>query len=358
MEVKSVELKENKSAQEVEADLLKNHEEKEKEVDNQDPEPDEVVEDNVQADKPELTEAEIFSFIKNKYGRDITSLDELTAAKESEEMSEEMKVYSKYNKETGRGINDFVKLNREIDESDSNSLLKEYFAATEEGLDESDIQLMMEDFDYDEDIDEDADVRKVKLAKKKAVNKAKKYFNEQKEKYRVPLESSGKSLSESENEEISAYRQYIESSKTYEEETKKKRDWFEKQTDLVFGSEFKGFEFTLDDKKLTFSPGDAAELKKAQSNPQNFVSKYIGEDGLIEDAAGYHKTLSIAMNPDKFAKFFYDQGKAESSDSSMRKMKNINMSERTAPEVTSKGGTQFKSLESDSGNSLKIKSRK
>jgi hypothetical protein len=90
-------------------------------------------------------------------------------------------------------------------------------------------------------------------------------FNEQKEKYRVPLESSGSSISESEAKDLEAYKQYIESSKTYEEELQRKRDWFFKKTDNVFGSEFKGFEFTLDDKKITYSPGDATELKKAQS---------------------------------------------------------------------------------------------
>jgi hypothetical protein len=37
----------------------------------------------------------------------------------------------------------------------------------------------------------------------------------------------------------------------------------------------------------------------------------LNEDGLIEDAVGYHKALAVAMNPEKFAKFFYEQGKAE-----------------------------------------------
>ena len=168
-------------------------------------------------------------------------------------------------------------------------MLKEYFFATEDGLDAEDIESMMEDYIIDEDFDEESDIKKKKIARKKIIAKAKKYFEEQKEKYRVPLESRGSSISESEAEEMAAYKQYIESAKTYEEEASRKRDWFHKKTDDVFGSEFKGFEFTLDDKKIVFSPGDATELKKIQSNPQSFISKYLDENGMISDAVGYNR---------------------------------------------------------------------
>jgi len=355
LKVRAVEAVEEKSIQEVEEQLLEQHEQKfseetiEEEAPQQEEQPEYIA--------PELSEDDVLSFIKNKYGRDINSLDELTAVRESEELPEDVSAYFKYKKETGRGIEDFVKLNKNIDDLDSDTLLKEYFFATEEGLDAEDIESMMEDFMIDEEFDEESDVKKKKIARKKTIAKAKKYFEEQKEKYRVPLESRGSSISESEAEEIQAYKQYIESAKTYEEESNRKRDWFHKKTDDVFGSEFKGFEFTLDDKKIVFSPGDAAELKKIQSNPQSFISKYLDESGMISDAVGYHRSLSLAMNPDKFAKFFYEQGKAEATDDVMRKTKNINMSERSTPQVTSKGGFQVKSLNDTSGRGLKIKSK-
>ena len=109
---------------------------------------------------------------------------------------------------------------------------------------------------------------------------------------------------------------------------------------------------------MFFSPGDAQALKKAQETPMNFVNKYIDENGLVNDAAGYHKALAVAMNPDKFAQFFYEQGKSEATEDVMRKTKNINMSERRAPEVTNKGGMQVKSVNPDSGRGLKIRSIK
>ena len=357
--VKEVGVVDSKSVQEVEQELLKKHEDSF----NDDAEvvSEEVIENEepaVELQKEELTEESVLSFIKNKYGRDISSLDELTAAKESEEMPEDVAAYYKYKKETGRGFDDFAKLQVNHDEMDSDKLLRDYLLATEDGLDSEDIEMLMEDYSFDEELDDDSDIKKIKIARKKTIAKAKSYFNDQKEKYRVPLESSGSSISESDAEELEAYKQYTESAKTYEEEISRKRDWFNKKTDDVFGSEFKGFEFTLDDKKVTFSPGDATELKKIQSDPQNFINKFLNDDGLIEDAVGYHKALSIAMNPEKFAQYFYSQGKAEATDDVMRKTKNINMSERKTPEITSKGGMQIKSLDKDSGRGLRIKSKK
>ena len=360
IKVKEVGVVEEKSVQQVEQELLEKHEEKlnEEVASEVAPEETESVEPEVELQKEDLTEESVLSFIKNRYGRDISSLDELTAAKESEKMPEDVAAYYKYKKETGRGFDDFAKLQVNYDEMDTDKLLRDYLMATEDGLDPEDIEMLMEDYSFDEDLDDDSDIKKIKIARKKTIAKAKSYFNDQKEKYRVPLESSRDSISESDAKDLEAYKQYIESAKTYEEEINRKRDWFNKKTDGVFGSEFKGFEFTLDDKKVTFSPGDATELKKIQSDPQNFIGKFLNDDGLIEDAVGYHKALSIAMNPEKFAKFFYEQGKAEATDDVIRKTKNINMSERKTPEVTSKGGMQIKSLSNDSGRGLKIRSKK
>jgi len=126
----------------------------------------------------------------------------------------------------------------------------------------------------------------------------------------------------------------------------------------VFSQEFKGFEFNIDDKKVVFSPGDATELKKLQSTPTNFINKYLDESGMVSDAAGYHRALAIAMNPEKFAKFFYEQGQADATDDVTKKIKNVNMSERRVPEAIVKGGMQIREVNPGSGKGLKIKSIK
>ena len=369
LKVRAVDAVEEKSVQEVENELLQKHEEKFSEPSESLEETPKVeintTEESVVEDTPEveetpqeLSEDDVLSYIGKRYGKEINSFDELmTERKESEELPEDVASYFKYKKETGRGIEDYVKLQRDFDSMNPDSLLREYLVATEgEGLDAEDIDSLMEDYSYDEELDDEAVIKKTKLAKKKTIAKAKKYFNEQKEMYKQPLESSPVATSESENEEFQAYKQYIESVKTQQEESDAKRSWFIKKTDEVFTEDFKGFEFSLGDNTVTYSPGDTQSIKKNQETPMNFINKYLDEDGLMKDAGGYHRALAIAMNPDKFANFFYEQGKSEATEDVLRKTKNINMSERRAPEVTNKGGFQVKSVNPDSGRGLKIRS--
>jgi hypothetical protein len=107
---------------------------------------------------------------------------------------------------------------------------------------------------------------------------------------------------------------------------------------------------------LTFNPGEAAEIKKSQNTPMNLINKFMDEKtGMIKDAPGYHRALAVAMNPEKFAKFFYEQGKADASESEIKGIKNINMTERKAPEASSKSEVKVKAVNPDSGNGLKIR---
>jgi hypothetical protein len=144
-------------------------------------------------------------------------------------------------------------------------LLKEYLTATQEGLDSDDIEALMDDYRFDEELDDESTVKKAKIAKKKVLAEAKKYFNSQKEKYKMPLESSTAFISDEEKEIYESYKQYTQQARTIEEENNRKRQWFDQKTNEVFGGEFKGFEFNINDKKFTFAPGDANELKKMQN---------------------------------------------------------------------------------------------
>jgi len=352
---------ESKSVQEVENELLEKHEQQMKNEEQTAQEP--VAEENkVETPNEEfkIKDEDVLSHIKNRYGKEINSLDELFSERESSpELPEDVEAFFKYKKETGRGMDDFIKLNKDFDEMDSDTLLADYYKHTEEGLDSDDINDLIDSkFGYDEDLDEESLIKKQKLAKKRELNKAKKFFKEQQESYKVPLESSKGSDDLSSNEEYKAYRDKMKDAESVEAENQKKREWFSKKTDELFSDGFKGFEFSVNDEKFTFKPADAAELKESQQSPMNFVNKYIGEDGLLSDAAGYHKALSAAMNPDKFAKFFYEQGQAAAVDGMAKKSKNIDMDTRRAPEVTKKGGMQVRSVSQDSGRGLKIRSKR
>jgi hypothetical protein len=369
IKVRAVDANEEKSSQQIEQELLNKHEEKL----NRDDSEESNIETNkveiktnyeepkIQEDEEiktsELTEEEVLKFIGSRYGKEIKSLDEFNQQREEEPLPEDVSTYLKYKKDTGRGFDDFAKLQKNYDEMEPEKLLREYLTATEKGLDSDDITDLMEDYVYDEDLDDDKDIRKIKLAKKKTIAKAKEYFEQQQEKYRVPLESRRESNSET-DEDYKAYKQYIAEASTVEEQNSRKREVFTQKTDDLF-SEFKGFEFTFDDNKVYFSPGDSDELKKSQSDSSNFIRKFLDDDGVMRDAEGYHRSLAMAMHPDKFAKFFYEQGKSSAAEDTMKKLKNINMTTRNASEAsTTKGGMQIKSVTNDHGRGLKIRSRK
>ena len=372
--VKAVEAVEEKSSQQIEQELLTKHEESFTDVGESNStdntvtltdttntttaEETPVAEQDKEITSSEVSEDDVLKFIGKRYGKEITSLDEFNQTRaDNEPLPEDVSKYLKYKKDTGRGINDFYELQKDYDEVEPDKLLADYLSATEKGLDADDIQDLMEEYSFDEDLDDEKQIRKIKLSKKKIIAKAKDYFAEQQEMYKVPLESRGASDSEKakENEE---YNQYVNNAKTESDRLKRNREVYLQKTSDVF-DEFKGFEFELDGNKILFSPGDAAELKKIHSNPVEFSNKYQGEDGTLKDAAGYHKSLAMAMQPDRFAKFFFEQGKSAAADESMRKMKNVNMTTRSAPETSStKGGMQIKSVTPDHGRGLKIRSKR
>ena len=372
IKVKDLGLVEEKSRAEVEEQLLKKHEEKFEDT----PQQQEVAEkvntnEPVQEDSPEpvenktpsseLNDENVLSYIKDRYNKDINSVDELFAEKEANEpLPEDVSAYLKYKKETGRGIEDFYRLQKDYTDMDENSVLANYYASTEEGLDEIDIQDIIEDkFDFDEEIDDPKDIKKIKLAKKRELAKAKKFLNEQKDKYKVPLESSGDGLSADQQENLNAYKSYIDESKSIKEQNEKKYNYFLNKTNEVFNNDFKGFDFKVGENNLTFKPGTADELKNVQKDVTNFINKYMDDKGLIADAKGYHKALSVAMNPDKFAQFFYDQGVSNAVDNVSRKSKNINMDVRQAPQSVSKDGMKIRPVgNTDSGRGLRIRSIK
>ena len=381
MEIKVREVKpiESKGIQELEEELLNRHEEQ---IQVQavsegatpivvmtpeptpnppaEPEPEPTPEPEPQPEpvSTELKEEDVLSYISKRYNKEINSFDELVSERSEEQLPEDVSAYLKYRKETGRSFEDFIKLKEDFDSMDPDNLLRNYLKSTQVGLDDEDIDVMMEEYSYNEDLDDDSTIKRAKLAKKKLVAEAKQYFNTQKEKYKMPLESRTADISPEEKEELQAYKQYISQAKTMEQEAERKREWFSKKTDEVFNSEFKGFEFKVNDQVLRFAPGDAVELKKAQLTPTNFINKYLDDSGMMKDAAGYHRALAVAMNPERFAKFFYEQGMAAATEDVNRKIKNINMSERQAPQSTVKDGFQVKSVNPDSGKGLKIRSIK
>ena len=260
IKVKAVDGNTQKSQAEIEEKLLSQHETEQQEeakpevVEAKTTEKPVAEKEQVQVEEPEektpsseLNDENVLSYIKDRYGKEIGSVDELFETKESNpDLPEDVKLYFDYKKETGRSIEDFVKLQKDYTAMDDDSVLADYYGIQEEGLDAIDIQDIMEDkFGVDEDVDEPKDVKKKKLAKKRELAKARKFFTEQKDKYKIPLESSGGGLSEDQEKDLNAYKSYIEESKTAEELRQKRHDYFSLKSKEVFNNDFKGFDFSV-----------------------------------------------------------------------------------------------------------------
>ena len=320
----------------------------------------ETVKEKVE-EKPSLTEEEVLSFIGNRYGEEVSSLDDLTSKRNnSPEVPEEVVNYLNYKKETGRGLEDFIRLNKDVNSMDEDQLLFEFWKQQKPHLDSDDVDFeLSERFAYDEEVDEAPVIRKRKIAKKEELAKAKEYFNNLKETYKTKVESTQDFIPAEELEDFKAYKTSKKETQQTLTEQNKRSEYFAKKTSELFNDNFEGFEFKLNDKVMKYKPADSNKLKDSQSDINNFISKHLSEEGYLKDAASYHKSLSLAMHPDSFAKFFYEQGKSDAVNDITKESKNIDMNGiRNATQSVSSGGFKVSAVSSSSGSGLRIKSNK
>lgn len=288
---------------------------------------------------------------------DVLKNNEKKAA-ESVELTEDLKKYLEFRKETKRGLADFVKLQEDIDQIDSDKILRDYYSQTKPGLELSDVDyLVNKKFGYDEDNDSEDVIKTKQLEKKEEIHKAKEYFNNLKEKYKAPLESSSESVPEEYKEAFSFYSQYKESQTKQEEAQKLHRQSFEEQTKKLFNDEFEGFDFKVGEKKLVYKPKNVDEVVKSNSDLTNFIQKHLDDNGNLKDVKAYHKSLSMATNPEAFASFFYEQGKADAVNDVVAGGKNVDMALRKNVD-SSKPASKFRVLNDESDFSGGLKFRK
>ena len=261
--------------------------------------------------------------------------------------------------ETGGDINDYVKLNRDYSEMDNHTLLREYYKQSKPHLNDEEINFLMEDeFSYDEENDEERDIRRKKLALKEQVANAKTHLEETKSKYYEDIKAGSK-LTKEQQKAIDFFNRYNKEEEQNKKIAENKKNSFLNKTKSVFNEEFKGFEFNVGEKNYRFKVNNASEVKDQQSDINNFVKKFLNEKGEMSDAKGYHKSLYTAMNADAIAKHFYEQGKADAINDSVTNAKNIDMSPRQSHsgEINA-GGLKVKVLGDNSSDfKFKIKNK-
>tara|TARA_R100000664_G_scaffold33949_1_gene52948 strand:+ start:2084 stop:3298 length:1215 start_codon:yes stop_codon:yes gene_type:complete len=257
--------------------------------------------------------------------------------------------------DTGGDINDYVKLNRDYSEMDNHTLLKEYYQQTKPHLQSDEVDFLMEDqFSYDEEIDEEKDIKRKKLALKEQVADAKAQLEERKSKYYEDIKAGSKLTSE-QQKAIDFFNRHNKESENNQKIQKRSQDIFANKTENVFNKDFKGFEYNVGDKKYRFNVKDVNEVKETQSDMNNFVKKFLNKNNEMEDARGYHKSLFTAMNSDAVAKHFYEQGKADALKESVANSKNVNMDPRLQhSEPIDNSGLKFRVV-GDSTDDFKFK---
>jgi len=250
-------------------------------------------------------------------------------------------------------VEDYVRLNADYSSVDDKTLLKEYYKQTKPYLESDDVSLLLEDYDYDEDIDEERDIRKKKIAFKEEVGKAKSFLEKTKSKYYDEIKLRP-GVTQEQQKATEFFNRYQEDQKIAEQQ----HSDFKSKTNDYFTNEFKGFDFNVGKKKFRYGLQDPNKVAENQSSINNFVGKFLDESGNIKDTKGYHKAIYIASNADKIINHFYEQGRTDATKEIVNSSKNPS----TEPRQTSSGefvnGIKVKSISGYDSSKLRIKTKK
>ena len=256
----------------------------------------------------------------------------------------------------GSDLEDFVRLNKDYTNSDEKVLLKEYYKHTKKHFSNEDIDFLLEDkFSYDEDIDDERDIKRKKLAYKEEVEKAKNFLKETKDKYYSEIKLK-QELNPETQKAKDFFDRYKQEQSTAEELQRKQSERFDNLTNNVFNENFKGFDFKVKDGVYRYNVKDKEGVRKKQSDVMNVLGSFLDENNMLKDAKGYHKALFAAQNADGIANHFYEQGKADAIRELNSNSKNINMNPRnTSDGVIDAGGMKIRAVSGNDSSKLKIR---
>ena len=256
--------------------------------------------------------------------------------------------------ETGGTIEDYTRLNADYSNVDDKTLIKEYYKKNKPYLDSEDLDLLLEDFDYDEDIDEDKDIRKKKLAFKEEVAKAKNFLEETKSKYYDEIKLRP-GVTQEQQKAMDFFNRYNKE----QEQAEQQHKMFKDSTKKLFSDDFKGFDISVGEKKYKYNIQNKDKVAENQSDITNLVGKFLDESGNVKDVNGYHKAIYAAENVDKIASHFYEQGKADAVKEVVNKSKNLSDTKaRTSQGDVFINGFKVKAISGADSTKLKIKTKK
>ena len=276
---------------------------------------------------------------------------------EQRQLPENIEKLVQFMEDTGGTVEDYVRINADYSNVDNNTLLQEYYRRTRPHLDYEEISFLMEDnFKYDEEVDDERDIRKKKLAYKEEIAKAKNFLEETKKKYYDEIKLRP-GVTQEQQKAMDFFNRYNEEQKMVQEQHGR----FKQRTDSFFNKEFKGFNFDVGEKKFRFKVANTTNVAKNQSDLTNLVGKFLDNKGEVKDYAGYHKAIYAAENADTIASHFYEQGKSDAIKDMTAKSKNITEDARQT--AASAGdvfinGLKVKAISGANSSKLKIKTIK
>ena len=346
----------NKQQEVVDTEEVETVDQPEDKVVEQLPQQEEEVQEEQQQVVEEVTEEEV----EEQTAELAEEIEEAIAEKEESgvQLPENIQKVVDFINETGGSLEDYVRLNQDYSKLNETQLLREYYENTKPHLDKEDIDILMEDFSFDESLDDEKDIRKAKIAFKEEVAKAKSHLEGLKSKYYEQIKA-GSRLTPDQQKAVKFFNRYNKENEETSKIAKKQSEIFLNKTNKVFNDKFKGFEYNVGEKRFRFNVKNANEVKQSQSDINNFVKKFLAEDNTMGDAKGYHKALFTAMNADAIANHFYEQGKADAIKESISRSKNVDMSPRGVHEKTTNvDGVKFRVVSGDDSSSLRIKMKK
>ena len=276
----------------------------------------EVVEAKEETTSPisEITEEEVTEEVKEPV------IEDVVETQPEIKLPENIEKLVSFMEDTGGTVEDYVRLNADYSNVDKDTLLKEYYKQTKPHLDMEEVNFLLEDnFSYDEDLDEERDIRKKKLAYKEEIAKATNFLEETKSKYYDEIKLRP-GVTQEQQKAMDFFNRHNEEQKM----VKQQHDTFKSTTKNFFNKEFKGFEFDLNEKKFRYGVNDVDSVASNQSDLTNLIGKFLDNKGEVKDYKGYHKAIFAAQNADTIANHFYEQGKADAIKDVMAKSKNLN----------------------------------
>ena len=300
----------------------------------------EITEEEVVEEATKLTE-EVNEAIENK---------ETTG----KQLPENIEKLVSFMEETGGSVEDYVRLNADYSNIDNTALLKEYYKTTRPHLDAEEVSFLIEDaFSWDEDIDDERDIRKKKLAFKEEVAKAKTHLEDLKGKYYEEIKLRPGTTQE-QQKAMEFFNRYNEEQGIAQQQ----HESFKNNTKELFNNDFKGFDFAIGEKKFRYNVQNTNQVAENQSNINNLIKKFLNDKGDVVDTKGYHKAMYAAENVDKIANHFYEQGKADAVKEVVNSSKNIDATPRQSPGDVYIQGLKVRAISGADSSKLKVKTKK